>query len=72
MIFSEPKRPVMLQKDMHIKNNDYMWQLNTKFKDHEILEEHVNLLKHRNELAPYYIYNVKSNYELGPGAGRET
>tara|TARA_B110000285_G_scaffold122217_1_gene138173 strand:+ start:284 stop:427 length:144 start_codon:yes stop_codon:yes gene_type:complete len=45
--------------------------LNTKFKDHDILEEQVNQLKYRPELAPYYIYNVKSNYELGPGAGRD-
>lgn len=58
--------------DMHIKNNEFRRQLNTKFKDHDILEEQVNQLKYRPELAPYYIYNVKSNYELGPGAGIDT
>lgn len=39
MIFEEPNnRPMMKPRDMHIRNNEFRRMLNTKFKDHQILE----------------------------------
>lgn len=57
---------------MHVRNNEFRRILNTKFKDHDVLKQHISQIKLRPELGPHYIYNVQSNYELGPGPGRET
>ena len=57
---------------MHLKNKEFKRQLSTKFKDHDKYREAIKQIKNRPELAPYYILNVKSQYELGPGGGSPT
>ena len=57
---------------MHLKNSEFVRQLSTKFKDHQKYKEAIRQIRMRPELAPHYILNVKSNYELGPGTQRDS
>ena len=52
---------------MHMKNNEFRRQLNTKFKDHERYRQVAREIAHRPELGPFYVCNVPSKFELGPG-----
>lgn len=55
------------RKDMHIRNYEFRRQLNTKFKDHQRYKIVSKEIANRPELGPFYIVNVKSKFELGPG-----
>ena len=59
---------------MHVNNHEYIRQLSTKFKDYDMCKEQIQELKYRPEMAPHFLYNIESLYQLGPGLrpSRET